>query len=240
MSPRWAKRIGALALFALMGAAQAVDTGVKCPNGQPADGVLHVGSERHCLVMRLIEPAQAQTQVLAVFMHGDNSGRSELRTDRGNAFTLADKLRVSTVALLRPGYQSELGRSDGYNLGRDDDYTAGNVEVVATALAQLRQLHPGKKLLLVGHSGGAAMTGLVAARFPQSADAYLLAACPCDVPPWREWRQSSAGRGGFWPNSLSPLAEAPKVPVSTRIALIVGSQDDNTLPRFSEAYVARL
>lgn len=211
-----------------------------CPDGQPADGKSRVGNARHCLFMRQIDPANANPNVLAVFLHGDNSGRTELRMDRGAAYSLADKLRVSTVALQRPGYQSELGRSDGFNQNKDDDYTEGNVEIVASALAHLRQLHPGKKLLLIGHSGGSAMTALVAARFATSADAYLVAACPCDIGPWRAWRQSSAGRGGHWPNSLSPLAEVSKIPAATRIALIVGSKDDNTLPKFSEAFVASL
>lgn len=234
------KLLASLALAGVLSAAHATDPTVTCPNGQPADGVLRAGSAKHCLYMRSLEPTDAKPHVLVVFMHGDNSGRIEMRTDRGVAYNLAERLRYVTVALQRPGYQSELDRSDGYNLNKDDDYTEGNVEIVASALAQLRQRNPGKKLLLIGHSGGSAMTALVAARFPGSADAYLVAACPCDVGPWREWRQASAGRGGYWPNSLSPLAEASKVPATTRIALIVGSKDDNTLPKFSEAFVARL
>ena len=214
--------------------------GTLCPNGQPADGLLHVGNAQNCLLMRLYAPTNPLPGVLAVFLHGDSSGRVELRADRGAAFSLADKLRLTTVALQRPGYVSELGKSDGYNRERDDDYTPGNVRIVAAALAHLRQLNPGKKLLLIGHSGGSAMAALTAARFPASADAYMVAACPCDVPAWREWRQASAGRGGQWTNSLSPQAEASKVPGGTRIALLVGSRDDNTLPKFSEAFLAQL
>lgn len=238
---RSTKRVLACAAtFFMLASAQASDAPRTCPNGQAADGVLHVGNARHCLLMRHIEPARARPGVLAVFLHGDNRGRIELHTDRGPAFHLASQLQLPTVALQRPGYQSGLGRSDGYNLASDDDYTGTNVEIVATALGHLRQLHPDKKLLLIGHSGGSAMTALVAARFPASADAYLVVACPCDIAPWREWRNTSAGRTGTWPNSLSPLAEADSVPAGTRIALVVGSKDDNTLPKFSDAFVARL
>jgi hypothetical protein len=56
------------------------------------------------------------------------------------------------------------------------------------------------------------MAALLASRFPGSADAYLLAGCPCDVPAWRQWRGNSAGKAGAWSRSLSPLAEAGKMP----------------------------
>jgi len=94
---------------------------------------------------------------------------------------------------------------------------------------RLRVLNSSKKILLIGHSGGAAMTALLASRFPASADAYLLATCPCDVPQWQQWRQwrnASAGKTERWRHSLSPQDEVGKIKASTRIALVVGNRDD--------------
>lgn len=214
-----------------------------CPDGKKADGVERAGNSRHCLVIRTLPPAQASARitpkVLVVFLHGDNGGRIELKADSGAAAMLAEKLQAVTVAVQRPGYRSELGVSDGQSGPGDDDYTPQNVGIVADALAQLRSLNPGKKILLVGHSGGAATAGLLASRFPNSADAYLLAACPCDVPAWRQWRGSSAEKKGAW-TSLSPLAEAGKMPPATLISLVVGNKDENTLPLFSESYARAL
>lgn len=214
-----------------------------CPDGKKADGIERAGDSRHCLVIRTIAPAQASARiapkVLVVFLHGDNGGRTELKADSGAAAMLAEKLQAVTVAVQRPGYRSDLGTSDGQSSPGDDDYTPQNIEVVAAALAQLRSLNPGKKILLVGHSGGAAMAALLAGRFPGSADAYLLAACPCDVPAWRQWRASSAGKKGAW-ISLSPLAEAGKLPPGTLVSLVVGNKDENTLPLFSESYARAL
>lgn len=214
-----------------------------CPDGKKADGVERAGDSRHCLVIRTLAPAQASARVtpkvLIVFLHGDNGGRTELKTDSGAAAMLAEKVQAVTVAIQRPGYRSDLGTSDGQSRPGDDDYTPQNVDIVAAALAQLRNLNPGKKILLVGHSGGAAMAALLAGRFPSSADAYLLAACPCDVPAWRQWRGSSAGKKGAW-TSLSPLAEAGKVPSGTLLSLVVGNKDENTLPLFSESYARAL
>jgi len=214
-----------------------------CPDGKKADGVERAGDSRHCLVIRTIAPAQASARttpkVLVVFLHGDNGGRTELKADSGAAAMLAEKLQAVTVAVQRPGYRSDLGISDGQSSPGDDDYTPQNVDIVAAALTQLRSLNPGKKILLVGHSGGAAMAALLAGRFPGSADAYLLAACPCDVPAWRQWRAGSAGKKGAW-TGLSPLAEAGKVPPGSLVSLVVGSKDENTLPLFSESYARAL
>jgi pimeloyl-ACP methyl ester carboxylesterase len=214
-----------------------------CPDGKKADGVERAGDSRHCLVIRTLAPAQASARiapkVLVVFLHGDNGGRTELKADSGPAALLAEKIQAVTIAMQRPGYRSALGSSDGQSGPGDDDYTPQNVGIVAAALGNLRSLNPGKKILLVGHSGGAAMAALIAGRFPGSADAYLLAACPCDVPAWRQWRGSSAGKASAW-SSLSPLAEAAKVPPGTLVSLVVGNKDENTLPLFSEAYVRAL
>jgi pimeloyl-ACP methyl ester carboxylesterase len=215
----------------------------KCPDGKFADGIERAGDARGCLVIRTLEPAQASPRitpkVLIVFLHGDSGGRTELRADSGTAAVLAEKLQAVTIAMQRPGYRSDLGTSDGESGAGDDDYTPRNTEIVAAALGKLRSLNPGKKILLVGHSGGAAMAALLASRFPGSADAYLLAACPCDVPAWRQWRASSAGKSGAW-SSLSPLAEAGKVSPDTLIRVVVGNKDENTLPQFSETYVRAL
>jgi pimeloyl-ACP methyl ester carboxylesterase len=214
----------------------------KCPDGKPADGIERAGDAKQCLVIRTLRPGQTSRitpKVLVVFLHGDSGGRTELRTDSGTAALLAEKLQAVTIAVQRPGYRSDLGTSDGESGAGDDDYTPRNADILATALGNLRSLNPGKKILLIGHSGGAAMAALLASRFPGSADAYLLAACPCDVPAWRQWRASSAGKAGAW-SSLSPLAEAGKVNPDALIRVVVGNKDENTLPQFSETYVRAL
>ncbi|AYQ29561.1 MULTISPECIES: alpha/beta fold hydrolase [unclassified Polaromonas] len=229
-------------LLGLMGTG-ALAQAAKCPDGRPADGIERAGDARHCLVIRTLPPGQVSRitpKVLVVFLHGDNGGRIELKADSGTAAVLAEKLQAVTIAMQRPGYRSDLGTSDGESGAGDDDYTPRNTEIMAAALGNLRSLNPGKKILLIGHSGGAAMAALLASRFPGSADAYLLAACPCDVPAWRQWRGSSAGKSGVWSRSISPLAEAAKASPDTLIRVVVGNKDENTLSLFSESYVRAL
>ncbi|MEO8387569.1 alpha/beta hydrolase [Polaromonas sp.] len=215
-----------------------------CSDGKTADGVVRAGNNRHCLVVRKLTPGTAPeriaAKVLVVFLHGDNGGRTDLKADSGTAAMLAEKLQAVTIDMQSPGYRSDLGTSDGQAGANGDDYTARNVEIVAGALDSLRILNPGKKILLVGHSGAAAMAALVAGRFPGSADAYLLAGCPCDAPAWRKWRNVPAGRAGAPDSSLSPLTEVEKIGSAALISVVVGNKDENALPQFSETYVRAL
>lgn len=222
-----------VALFAVLSPAAFAQQGVKCPDGKPADASSRAGNAKGCLVMRKVEPAALKSPVLAVFLHGDSAGRLAPPDERDTAEALAQRLGVVAIALQRPGYDSALGRSDGR--AGDDDYDAANLAIVAAALANLRRANPGKKLLLVGHGGGAAIAALLASRYPASADAWLLAACPCDLAGWR------AARGGAaWTRSLSPLAEAGQVAPGSAIAILAGNRDDAVAPKFSEAYARAL
>lgn len=77
------------------------------------------------------------------------------------------------------------------------------------------------------------MLGVIAGRHPGIIDVAILAACPRDVPSWR-----ASGTGRPWPNSLSPHAFLADVQKATQLFVVVGSNDNNTLPKFSEAYVS--
>lgn len=240
---------GVVAGLALMAAAVALRPAaslgqpapVVCPDGHPMDGIHRLGDAKSCLVVRKRDSETgAAAPVVAVYLHGDGGGRTEMPAESGASYNLWRNLRIPVIAVQRPGYRSALGVSDGYTNPGDDDYTEGNLAILARALRSLRQFHPEAKILLIGFSGGSAMTALTASRYPDAADGYLVAGCPCDIDAWRAWRNQSAGRRGLWQRSLSPQQEAGKVPPGTFIRLIVGAKDDNTLPKFSEAYVQAL
>ncbi|MEO5659242.1 MAG: prolyl oligopeptidase family serine peptidase [Polaromonas sp.] len=223
-----------LALFWLT-IAQAVVADIQCLDG----------NSQHCVVIHTFEPATARgnAKVLVVFLQGESRGKSDLPADSGTAFNLSQQLKSSTISLQLANYRSGPGIADatGGNAGvHDDDYTPGNVATLATALDRLRVINSGKKILLIGHSGGAVMAALLASRFPASADAYLLAACPCDVPHWQQSRNAPTGKTGRLAQGLSAHDEVDKIKARARIAVVVGNKDDNTPAKFSEAYVSRL
>lgn len=179
-------------------------------------------------------------RVLVVMIHGDRNGTLEQRhidAWRRVGRTLQAKDR-EVVLLIRPGYLTPAGDSSGWANPRDDDYTAENIARVAGALAALRQRRAPQRLVLVGHSGGAATAALMLGRHPGIADAALLLGCPCDVPPWRTHRNMQRGTGNQpWHNSLNPLAFVTGIPLATPIIAATGAQDDNTLPRFAMRWV---
>lgn len=213
-----------------------------CADGVVADGKTRAGANGTCMVIQAAAPpTSTSTAPIIVVLHGDNGGKMM----GGRHVTLATKLsqEFSSPAffMLRPGYQGDAGKSDGFAKYEDDDYTKKNMEFLAAALDQLKHDAGDRKLVLVGHSGGAAMSAVLIALYPQLVDAVVLAGCPCDVQSWRQWRKQSAGkRDGFWPNSLSPSDFTKKTSLKSVIVAITGDGDTNTLPKFAEEYIAAL
>ncbi len=181
-----------------------------------------------------------EPRVLIALLHGDREGSLERRhVERWTA--IGERLTGpgrTVVFVIRPGYRSPAGDSSGWANPQDDDYTAQNIERVAQALRGLRERYRAAKVLLVGHSGGAATSALVLGRHPGVADAALLLGCPCDVPPWRAHRSSQRGRNAAWSRSLNPLDAVATIPAGTPVIAITGAQDDNTLPKFAQHWTA--
>lgn len=182
--------------------------------------------------------AQPNSRVLIVLLHGDSGGGLAKRhTDRwAKAANNLSGLNQDIVFMVRPGYSSPLGDSSGWANQRDDDYTAENVERVATALQNLKARYQASKVIVVGHSGGAAIAALILGRHPTALDGAILLGCPCDVPVWRQHRGLQRGRQTPWPNSLNPIDVIDNIPTNKVVLAITGSQDDNTLPQFASAW----
>jgi pimeloyl-ACP methyl ester carboxylesterase len=134
--------------------------------------------------------------------------------------------------MVRPGYSDAEGRtSDGDLNNRADHYTAANIALVADAISELRGRTGARRVVAIGHSGGAATTADILALHPGTLDAAVLLACPCDIETWRQNRSP-------WSRSVSPLAVAGRVAAGVEVAAYTGSQDTNTAPEQAERYVA--
>jgi pimeloyl-ACP methyl ester carboxylesterase len=192
-----------------------------------------------CLALVPVGATAPSSKTLVVMLHGDGQGRlSQAQITRWTqlGLTLQGPDR-NVFFMLRPGYQSPAGNSSGWANPRDDDYTAQNMERVAGALRALRETYQTEKLILVGHSGGAATSSIVLGKHPGVADAALLLGCPCDVPPWRDHRNAQRGATGGWPHSLNPLEFVAGMPAGTPVLAVTGAQDENTLPTFAKRWV---
>jgi len=143
---------------------------------------------------------------------------------------------VIAVALNRPGYADGEGRaSQGANYGRSDNYTAGNIAAVGGAIMALKAHYGARRVVYVGHSGGAAVGGVLIGRRPRLIDAAVLISCPCDIPRWLAERRRAP-----WSRCLSPSAYVHRVSAATEVIAITGSADANTTPDLARDYVAKL
>ena len=189
-----------------------------------------------CLTMSVAgDKTAGPSPRLVVLIHGDVSEGGPATYLYPLAQSVA-KPGVVVVALLRPGYSDADGRaSQGSHNNRRDNYTTQNITIVGKAIAALKARYRARRVVVMGHSGGAAITGVLIGRQPGLIDAAVLVSCPCDVPAWRAERKA-----GLWPNSLSPHMFTTTVPKSTVVVTVTGADDDNTRPALVEAYVRAL
>jgi pimeloyl-ACP methyl ester carboxylesterase len=195
---------------------------------------------------KLYENARlSQDPILVVVVHGDASDGSpstyHYRFAEKAAATISDAV---VAAVLRPGYSDGEDTSDGMRgYATGDNWTPEVVNAVATVLSELKDKYHPRRVVLVGHSGGAAIVGnLLGLQGAAAADAALLVSCPCDVTAWRKYMQSIRG-GAIWERpvrSLSPLALVDSVSASAKLWLLVGSDDQITPSALTLAYAEAL
>lgn len=195
-----------------------------------------VSGTSECLIMQRYGPTEPETMI--VWLHGNVStggpANSHFRIAAQVATDLAAE-NVLAIALVRPGYPDGTGAySSGSDNGRADNWQKATVADIGTAIERLRDRYKPRRVVIVGHSGGAAITAVLMGMKPQLAQAALLVACPCDMVAWRFGR-----RGPPWA-SEDPLRWVDEVATSTHIVALTGSRDDTTHPVLARTYVERL
>ncbi len=202
-----------------------------------ADNISGVAANGECLVIQIFgEPAERTS--LVVFIHGDDSsgGASDYMFKIAREY--GSKGRV-TVGLIRPGYYDSDGNSStGQSYRRNDSYVPVVIETVAAAIQTLKDYYKAEFVVLVGRSGGAAISGVIIGKYPKLANAAVLGGCPCNVALWRASKASGSGKN--WNSSLSPSDFVDTVAKSTRVFAVTGRNDDNTRPFLAKNYVNSL
>jgi enterochelin esterase-like enzyme len=199
------------------------------------DNLTRMTGNKECIAIRTFTDGSAVTpKKLVIFLHGDQSDRGPVVGMINIARDIAVPPGTVKVAVLRPGYVDRDGnKSTGENYDRNDSYTGANVDEIVAVITKLKAFYNPVRTVIVGHSGGAAYTGIMIGRAPGIADAALMLSCPCDIDRWRP-------PGKAWVRSLSPNKFADAVPATTRVILMTGSSDMNTFPSLADAYVKQL
>lgn len=184
------------------------------------------------------------TPILVIVLHGDAPAAKTTYQYDFAAKAAAQLHKVIFAALLRPGYTDGDGEtSDGkHGDATGDNYTPEVLDQLNAAVGQLKsELRP-SGVVLLGHSGGAALSADLIARDPGLADAALLLSCPCDVPAWRQ-HMKTLYPSPLWDQpvpSVSPMDVVDNISQKTRIWLMVGEKDNVAPPVFTQRYAAAL
>ena len=119
-----------------------------------------------------------------------------------------------------------------------DNYTEEVVNALGAVINEVKKEIKPTKTTIMGHSGGAALTALLAASQPQLMDQLILTACPCNLDAWRKSMNELTGDAG-WLNpmpGLSPLDAISNLDQERSIHLFVGDKDVATPSFLTEEY----
>ncbi len=208
-----------------------------------ADDITHVAANGQCLAIQTyMNELPTPHPILVVFIHGDGipgGSPSDYLKFQATHFVTD---HVVPVVLIRPGYYDSYGH---YSTGNSyafavngypsDGYRADVVTTLADAVMQLKQFYHPSCTILVGHSGGAMMSGIILGKYPDLANGAVLASVTYNVHAWAKkhgW--------GSWPNSLSPSDWVNQVPKQDFVYVISGTADTNTYPEMTLQYVNAL
>jgi pimeloyl-ACP methyl ester carboxylesterase len=229
----------ATALALAAGAAAAQPTLRPAPQG-PVGKTVWIDIPAGRLKTRVYQSAKiSQHPVLVILVHGD------IPDPRQGLYELAQSITsitedVVAAGVLRPGYNDaqgdKLSGKLGYAIG--DNYTPEVVDAVDAAIRKLKADYHARAVVIIGHSGGGAISANLIGRHPKDVDAALLLACGCDpVEFMARFTREHAFIPKNLPNpSLLPLDLAPKVSRRQHVRMVIGDQDDVVRLPASQAY----
>ena len=152
---------------------------------------------------------------------------------------------VVAVGMLRPGYKDNEGNRSEGERGKTtgDNYTRDVLAAINNVAAELKEQYNPSKIILVGHSGGAAISANLLAEYPHFYAGAVLVACPCDLHEWRAHMKALRPRARIWNkevNSLSPIEEVERMDDSAQIIVLHGDNDEVVPIDIAKSYVAEL
>ena len=200
------------------------------------DNIASVSGTAHCLQIKTYAPPAGSSRTLAVVLHGALSRGGDADYIIGTARISATYGAVG-VAMARPGYTLD-GRTSTGVATRDKHpsywHRAEEIDSIAAAVAALKNHHGSERVVMVGHSAGAVVSGVMIGRRAPLVDAVVLVSCPCDFQEFRSYHDREP-----LPQAESPVAYLDAVPKSARIFAVTGKRDRVTPPFLARDYVER-
>ena len=182
---------------------------------------------------------------LVIVIHGDAPFNKP-----GYQYLMAKKIAERNsnsiaISLLRPGYTDPDGNtSDGKKgLTTGDNYTEEVINAISEAIEHFKTLYHPNKIILVGHSGGAAISADIIGLKPGLIDEAVIVSCPCNVSKWRNYMGKQQPENPAWRDSvksISPIDVADKISKNTEVLIISGEKDSIAPTELSGEYYNKL
>lgn len=203
------------------------------------DMLLEVNVDNICTQIKTYTSYKAKNpSTLVVALHGDNNNQS-YQYEFASRVAQHSK-NVVSIGMLRPGYTDNRDRTSdgirGFAVG--DNYDEPRIHQIAKAIIKLKKYYKVNKVILAGHSGGAAITAKLIAIYPNLINHAFIVSCPCHIPSWSadRYKVSKFHRFKDSLEVVSPIEMVDGISSDTKITIIVGKDDDNTKPYLSEEY----
>ena len=215
-------------------------------NCEKKDTLNYITTQYGCLFIKVFKSdSVAVNPNLLIVIHGDAPFNPP-----SYQYKLSQKLsklvkNTIIVSVLRPGYKDNEGnKSDGKKgLTTGDNYTQEVVNSLTEVIKELKSRFKPSKTIIIGHSGGAAISADVVSLSSSLVDELILVSCPCDV---EEFRKSMALKQPFYRawrdsvKSISPMDVVEKLNKNANIILIHGRQDDIVPFQIIKSYETKL
>ena len=168
--------------------------------------------------------------VMVLVLHGDAPFNNP-----SYQYAIARKIaeennNIVSIGILRPGYTDNEGNHSEGERGNatGDNYTKEVLESIHKLSLDLVKKYSPSKIVLIGHSGGAAISANLLAEYSNLYSDAVLIACPCDLQLWREHMKELQPEAKIWDlavNSLSPIEELKRIDDSAQLIVVHGNND---------------
>lgn len=181
---------------------------------------------------------------LLIALHGDSPFNNPSYHYRFAKQIAEQADNVISIGMLRPGYTDHLNRTSDGVRGKTvgDNYDDARIKQIAQAISTLKSHYQASKVILAGHSGGAAISARLVALYPNLIDEVFIVSCPCNINAWRADMYKKSNYEGFKGHLdiSSPVALVGNISEETQINVLVGGKDEVTKPYLSQEYVQAL
>ena len=205
------------------------------------DFIKHVAIKEGCVGLLQLGTIDKSRKKLVIFMEGDYRGREPNNVKQHYPMSAAikdEKENINFFYLARTGHKySGRKRSVGK---RTNSQMSGSwnavykkswdaIRLSGAAIKKLKEYYQPDELVVMGHSGGAGDTLMIAGKMPGLIDKAIVSGCDC-LSGWPD------NKNNPWE---SPANQIAHIDPKTKITIITGEKDRETPTAFSVEYAKR-